>query len=77
MIVERLEIPYYTLEPEGCINCGFEAINLANIILERNRGYSYSYNTLSVGRLSALLRSTQSPLSRHSRSIRTRPDDFA
>ena len=58
-----LKSPYYTLDPAGCVNCGFEAVNLANIILERNRAYSYSYNTrFPLEDYLRLLRSTQSPL---------------
>ena len=58
-----LKTPYTKLEPEGCFNCGSEAVNLANIILERNRGYSYSLNTrFPLEYYLRLLRSTHSPL---------------
>ena len=58
-----LKSPYTNLEPDGCINCGSEAVNLANIILERNRGYSYSFNTrFPLEDYLRLLRSTHSPL---------------
>jgi non-specific serine/threonine protein kinase len=58
-----LKSPYYTLDPAACLNCGFEAVNLANIILERNRAYSYSYNTrFPLEDYLRLLRNTQSPL---------------
>jgi non-specific serine/threonine protein kinase len=62
-VLSSLKPPYYTLEPEGCLNCGPEAVNLANIILERNRGFSYSFNArFPLEDFLRLLRSTQSPL---------------
>jgi non-specific serine/threonine protein kinase len=58
-----LKTPYYTLDPEGCINCGYESVNLANIILERNRGYFDTFSTrFPLEDYLRLLRSTQSPL---------------
>lgn len=58
-----LKPPYYTLQPAGCLNCEPEAVNLANIILERNRAYSYSFNTrFPLEDYLRLLRNTHSPL---------------
>lgn len=61
--VRGLKTPYYTLDAEGCLNCQVEAVNLANIILERNRAYSYSFNSrFPLEDYLLLLRNTQSPL---------------
>jgi non-specific serine/threonine protein kinase len=62
-VLRGLKTPYYTFEPEGCLNCGPEAVNLANIILERNRAYSHTLNTrFPLEDYLRLLRSTQSTL---------------
>jgi non-specific serine/threonine protein kinase len=62
-MLRGLKTPYYTIDSEGCINCEPEAVNLANIILERNRSYSYSFNArFPLEDYLRLLRSTRSPL---------------
>jgi non-specific serine/threonine protein kinase len=62
-MLRGLKTPYYMLEPTGCLNCGAEAVNLANIILERSRSYSYTFNArFPLEDYLRLLRATGSPL---------------
>ncbi|MDI6694902.1 MAG: SNF2-related protein [Anaerolineales bacterium] len=61
--LRRLKSPYHSLEPQACLNCPPEVVNLANIILERNRAYLYSYNVrFPLENYLSLLRNTRSPL---------------
>jgi non-specific serine/threonine protein kinase len=62
-VLRRLKSPYHSLEPQACLNCPPEVVNLANIILERNRAYLYSYNVrFPLENYLSLLRNTRSPL---------------
>lgn len=62
-IGRSLKTPYYALEPEGCLNCSAEAVDLANIILERNRAYNYAYAvSFPLENFLTLLRGTGTPL---------------
>ena len=58
-----IKSPYYFLEPAGCINGALESVNLANILLERQRAYSQTYDArFPLENYLALIQKTQSPL---------------
>lgn len=61
--LHSLKTPYYSLEPEGCINCSQAAVDLANIVLDRNRTFAYSLtSSFPLEDYLRLLRNTQAPL---------------
>ncbi len=61
-LLRRLKSPYHSLDPKGCLNCSPEVVNLANIILERNRAYYYYNARFPLENYLSLLRNTRGPL---------------
>lgn len=62
-ILRRLKSPYHSLEPQACLNCPPEVVNLANILLEHNRPHFYYYNArFPLENYLPLLRNTRGPL---------------
>ncbi len=62
-LTTRLRSPYTPLDAEICRNCDPSTVNLANVLLERNRSFAYAYNLrFPLGDYLALLARSQAPL---------------
>jgi non-specific serine/threonine protein kinase len=61
-VQHNVKFLHNTLNPDGCVNGGFESVMLANVMIERSRTYSYFFSTAPLDDYLAVIRSTGSLL---------------
>jgi non-specific serine/threonine protein kinase len=59
---EQAKQVHTTLNPVGCINCNQESAVLANLVIDRERAYTYHYASFPLEDYLAIISGTHSPL---------------
>ncbi len=59
---EQAKQVHTTLNPAGCINCNLESAVLANLVIDRERAYTYHYASFPLEDYLAIISGTHSPL---------------
>jgi non-specific serine/threonine protein kinase len=59
---EQAKQVHTTLNPAGCMNCNYESAILANLVIDRERAYSYHYASFPLEDYLAIIAGTRSPL---------------
>lgn len=62
-LVAQIRTPYSELDPSNCVNCSYEGVRLANVLVERNKGHLHFLDAdFPLEEFLTLVASTQSPL---------------
>jgi non-specific serine/threonine protein kinase len=61
-LAEQAKQVHTTLNPVGCINCNLESAILANLVIDRERAYTYHYASFPLEDYLTIIAGTHSPL---------------
>ncbi len=62
-LIAQIKTPYHELDAAGCLNCSYEGVRIANILIERVRAHLYYFNLeFPLEDFLTLIASTQSPI---------------